>query len=255
MARAAAATERLSATLATRRRPRTSPSTSTCRWSASSPPSRRAAGAWRSRSTPRPTPTPTTAPSARSSGPRTRSCAVPSTAPGCELATLLEPLERHVMRVYFADDLSQREIARRLGISQMRSAACCAGASSACATPTRPPPRRPRPRLPPSSPSEPPPRWRASQSPSCSPTSPIDQPACWNASAIALGVVVLGGVGLLAQRRLLAAADVLAPDDPVVVARAHPVEQPADAAHGHRVGEAQVGHQPGQRSSPLPLSL
>ena len=62
--------------------PRTSPSTSTCRSSASSPPRRRAAGAGRCRSTPRPTLTPRTAPSATSSGRRTRGCAAPSTARG-----------------------------------------------------------------------------------------------------------------------------------------------------------------------------
>ena len=37
-----------------------------------------------------------------------------------ELSTLLEPLERDVMRLYFAGDLSQREIARRMGMSQMK---------------------------------------------------------------------------------------------------------------------------------------
>ena len=37
-----------------------------------------------------------------------------------ELSALLEPLERDVMRLYFAGDLSQREIARRMGMSQMK---------------------------------------------------------------------------------------------------------------------------------------
>lgn len=37
-----------------------------------------------------------------------------------ELATMLEPLERDVMRLYFAGDMSQREIARRMGMSQMK---------------------------------------------------------------------------------------------------------------------------------------
>jgi RNA polymerase sigma-B factor len=37
-----------------------------------------------------------------------------------ELAVMLEPLERDVMRLYFAGDLSQREIARRMGMSQMK---------------------------------------------------------------------------------------------------------------------------------------
>jgi RNA polymerase sigma-B factor len=37
-----------------------------------------------------------------------------------ELAAMLEPLERDVMRLYFTGDLSQREIARRMGMSQMK---------------------------------------------------------------------------------------------------------------------------------------
>ena len=37
-----------------------------------------------------------------------------------ELSAMLEPLERAVMRLYFAGDLSQREIARRMGMSQMK---------------------------------------------------------------------------------------------------------------------------------------
>jgi RNA polymerase sigma-B factor len=37
-----------------------------------------------------------------------------------ELGTLLEPLERQVLCLHFAADLSQREIAGRLGISQMK---------------------------------------------------------------------------------------------------------------------------------------
>ena len=53
-----------SATLGHTPTPSNSPSTSTCRWSAWSPPSRRAAGAWRSRSTPRRAPTARSAPSA-----------------------------------------------------------------------------------------------------------------------------------------------------------------------------------------------
>jgi RNA polymerase sigma-B factor len=37
-----------------------------------------------------------------------------------ELSTLLEPIERDVMHLYFAGDMSQREIARRMGMSQMK---------------------------------------------------------------------------------------------------------------------------------------
>ena len=37
-----------------------------------------------------------------------------------ELAEQLDPLEREVLRLYFAGDLSQREIAPRLGMSQMK---------------------------------------------------------------------------------------------------------------------------------------
>jgi RNA polymerase sigma factor (sigma-70 family) len=37
-----------------------------------------------------------------------------------ELEAWLEPLERDVVHLYFEDDLSQREIAARLGISQMK---------------------------------------------------------------------------------------------------------------------------------------
>jgi RNA polymerase sigma-B factor len=37
-----------------------------------------------------------------------------------ELSAMLEPLERDVMRLYFTGDLSQREIARRMGMSQMK---------------------------------------------------------------------------------------------------------------------------------------
>jgi RNA polymerase sigma factor (sigma-70 family) len=33
---------------------------------------------------------------------------------------MLEPLERDVMHLYFAGDMSQREIARRMGMSQMK---------------------------------------------------------------------------------------------------------------------------------------
>jgi RNA polymerase sigma-B factor len=37
-----------------------------------------------------------------------------------ELAALLEPLERDVVQLYYAADLSQREIAGRMGMSQMK---------------------------------------------------------------------------------------------------------------------------------------
>ncbi len=37
-----------------------------------------------------------------------------------ELGALLDPLERQVVELSFTDDLSQREIARRLGLSQMK---------------------------------------------------------------------------------------------------------------------------------------
>jgi RNA polymerase sigma-B factor len=37
-----------------------------------------------------------------------------------ELATMLEPLERDVVDLYFTGDLSQREIAGRMGMSQMK---------------------------------------------------------------------------------------------------------------------------------------
>jgi RNA polymerase sigma-B factor len=37
-----------------------------------------------------------------------------------ELATMLDPIERHVVDLYFEGDLSQREIAGRMGISQMK---------------------------------------------------------------------------------------------------------------------------------------
>ena len=37
-----------------------------------------------------------------------------------ELSAMLEPLERDVMKLYFAGDMSQREIARRMGMSQMK---------------------------------------------------------------------------------------------------------------------------------------
>ena len=54
-----------------------------------------------------------------------------------ELSAMLEPLERDVIRLYYAGDMSQREIARRMGMSQMKVCACCAAGSSACATPAR----------------------------------------------------------------------------------------------------------------------
>jgi RNA polymerase sigma-B factor len=37
-----------------------------------------------------------------------------------ELAAMLEPLERSIVQLYYAGDLSQREIAARMGISQMK---------------------------------------------------------------------------------------------------------------------------------------
>jgi RNA polymerase sigma factor (sigma-70 family) len=37
-----------------------------------------------------------------------------------ELASMLEPLERDVVDLYFTGDLSQREIAGRMGMSQMK---------------------------------------------------------------------------------------------------------------------------------------
>ena len=37
-----------------------------------------------------------------------------------ELAALLDPLERNIVNLYFTGDLSQREIAGRMGISQMK---------------------------------------------------------------------------------------------------------------------------------------
>src|SRR3954468_5283302 len=63
-------------------------------------------------------------------------------------------------------------------------------------------------------------------------------------AAHALAVVRRRGVALLAQRRLLAAAHVLAAHDPVVVAVADPVEQLAHALDRERVGDLEVLEQP-----------
>ena len=52
---------------------------------------------------------------------------------------------------------------------------------------------------------------------------------------------MIGGVGrVLARGRLLAAAHVLAADDPVVVAAVHPGHQLLHPAHGERVAAAQL---------------
>src|SRR3954447_4225501 len=56
----------------------------------------------------------------------------------------------------------------------------------------------------------------------------------------AIGVVLAGGVGLLARRRLLAAADVLAGHDAVVFALADPGEELVGALDGHRMGQAEI---------------
>src|SRR5215218_11020260 len=68
--------------------------------------------------------------------------------------------------------------------------------------------------------------------------------------AHALAVVALGRLGLLAQRRLLAAAQVRAVRDAVVVAAAHPGEELVRAAHGHRVGDVELHEQARQPLEP-----
>src|SRR3954470_7264182 len=62
----------------------------------------------------------------------------------------------------------------------------------------------------------------------------------------ALGVVLARGARLLARRRFLAATDVLAVDDAVVLALADPLQQLVGATDRHRVGEVEVEQQPRQ---------
>src|SRR3954451_15818999 len=57
-----------------------------------------------------------------------------------------------------------------------------------------------------------------------------------------LAVVVLRRIGLVPQRRLVTALDVVAADDAVVLAALDPREQLADAPHRHGVGEPQALH-------------
>src|SRR3954469_6689127 len=66
----------------------------------------------------------------------------------------------------------------------------------------------------------------------------------------AVAVVRPRALALVLERRLLAAPQIVAADDPVVVALAHPVEQLADALDRQRVRDLQVLQQPRQAVEP-----
>src|SRR5215204_4165766 len=69
----------------------------------------------------------------------------------------------------------------------------------------------------------------------------------------ALAVVGGGTVGLVAQGRLVAAPQVLAADDPVVLAAADPCQQLADALDRQGVGDLEVLEEPRQPLEPRAL--